>query len=307
VKSIVELGFSSLIQSTLRVIFTCMQQQLDVAVLAAGGAQGEAITAALAEAGAVVCALTRATAPFDDEDALAASLDGADVVVFTAPLDYSSAAAMYPWAVAAAASASGVQRIVFNANTRVPEGATSAVGFESRRAALEVLSSGAVPVTVVEPAIYLDNLLAPGVLLPAGEGEEGLVLRYPVPDQLPVSWLALTDLGRAVAAACLAGRPGQVLRPGPPARTANGLAAAIGSSLGTSVRFETLDPDVFEEGLALAVGAGPAAGVASIYRWLADNPDSSVMAAPVEQPEWMPVPEDAVIWASRHLRSLAPR
>ncbi|QBJ96359.1 NmrA family transcriptional regulator [Rhodococcus sp. ABRD24] len=282
-----------------------------VAVLGSAGAQGSAIADALDAAGVPTRRISRtgngsgtAAADLRDTGALTAALSGIDVAVLTLPLDFSSEAAHFARNVADAAAASGVQRIVFNTNTRIPDEITDAPGFETRRAARITLETGAVPVTIIEPAVYLDNLLAPGVLT---HSRDGSVLRYPIPEGLPVSWLAASDLGRAVAAACLNGRGGEVVRPGRAPLTPEELAGAIEGAIGTSVRFEALDPALFEQGLAAVAGPNAAAGVASIYRWLTANPGSTVMAAPAEQPAWMPQPATASAWAADFLKPVASK
>lgn len=279
------------------------QSTIHVAVLGSTGAQGAAIARALDSAGVATRRISRSgsdswAADFHDTDALKAALADIDVAVFTMPLDYSTAADRFAHNVADAAAAAGVRRIVFNTNIRIPDEITDAPGFETRRAARAVLEAGTVPVTIVEPAMYLDNLLAPGVLT---HSPDGCILHYPIPDGLPVSWLAAADLGRTVAAACLHGEGGQVLRPGLPSLTPADLAGEIGDAIGAAVRFESLDPAHFESGLAHVAGPTAAAGVASIYRWLNANPASTVMAAPTEQPDWMPAPTTVSAWAAEFL------
>ncbi|MFD3509663.1 NmrA family NAD(P)-binding protein [Nocardia sp. NPDC058666] len=275
--------------------------ELDVAVLTASGTQSTAIANALTVAGASVRALTRATAPLDSSSALAATLEGADVVVYTAPLDYTPAVAEFAANVAAAAAAAGVRRVVYNANTRIPSESTGAAGFESRRDTWQILTAGSVPVTAVEPAIYLENLLAPGVLSAEPVGG-GLVLRYPLPAQVPVSWISLADLGRVVAAACTQGRPGEIVHPGPPAITGQQLADTVATTLGVPVGFASVDPAAFERGLGIAIGAGPAAGVASIYHWLAEHPDSRAMSPdPGRRSVWLPSPTPIADWVAENL------
>ncbi|MBC7300301.1 MAG: NmrA family NAD(P)-binding protein [Nocardia sp.] len=280
--------------------------ELEVAVLTARGAQSAAVAEALTAAGTSVRALTRATAALDDPSALAAALEGADVVVYTAPLDYTPAAAEFAVNVAAAAAGAGVRRVVYNTNTRIPDEPTGAAGFETRRAAWQILTCGPVPVTAIEPAVYLENLLAPGVLS-ADTTTGGLILRYPLPAQVPVSWISLADLGRVVAGACTHGRPGEIVHPGPPAVTGPQLADTIAAALGVPVGFAALDPAVFEHGLGYAIGAGPAAGVASIYHWLAAHPGSSAMSPdPAKRPAWLPAATPVADWAAQCLTAPDP-
>lgn len=280
-----------------------------MAVLGSAGAQGSAIADALDSAGVTTRRISRTSnsswgADLGDPDALTTALAGIDVAVLTLPLNSSSDAESFAHNVAHAASSAGVRRIVFNTNTRIPDEITDAPGFETRRTARIALQSGDVPVTIVEPAVYLDNLLAPGVLT---HGDNGFVLRYPIPEDLPVSWLSAADLGQTVSAACLYGQGGQVVRPGRCPLTATELAGVIEGAIGTSVRFEALDPALFERGLAAVAGASAAAGVASIYQWLAENPSSTVMAAPTEQPSWMPRTGTASAWAAQFLQPAPSR
>ncbi len=275
-----------------------------VAVLAAAGAQGSAIVSALELAGVPARPLSRMAAPLGDRVALTEALVGVDVVVFTAPLDFTDAAAEFAPNVAAAAEAAGVQRIVFNSNTTFPAEGTGAAGFETRRAAWGALSSGAVAASMVSPAVYLENLLAPGVLSAGADGE--LVLRYPLSASTSVSWVSLADLGRAVAAAVMHGQRGECVRPGPVGGiTAAALAGELSAALGQQVRYEALDPAAFEAGLAMAIGAGPAGGVASIYQWVSEHPDSAALAAAAaDQPVWLPSSEPTADWIRPRLSAL---
>ncbi|KXP04854.1 NmrA family NAD(P)-binding protein [Tsukamurella tyrosinosolvens] len=275
-----------------------------VAVLAAAGAQGSAVVSALERAGVPTRPLSHATAPLDDRAALTEALVGVDVVVFTAPLDFADAATEFAPNVAAAAESAGVHRIVFNANTTYPTERTGAAGFETRRAAWRALASGSVAATMVSPAVYLENLLAPGVLSAGSDGE--LVLRYPLPASTSVSWLSLADLGRAVAAAVVHGQPGQCVRPGAVGGiTAATLVGELSAALGQQVRYEALDPAAFEAGLAMAIGNGPAGGVASIYQWVSAHPDSAALtAAASDQPVWLPSSEPIADWVRPRMSAL---
>ncbi len=163
-----------------------------------------------------------------------------------------------------AARAAGIRRLVYNTGTRLPETDTGVAAFDTRRAAQEALLASGLPVVVLRPAIYLDNLLAPWV---AGPLREAGVLCYPLPAGLPVAWLSHDDLAAfTVAALTLDGLDGRTLDAGgPEAVTGHELAAAFGPE----VRYTEQDLDAFESGLATALGAATAAGVAATYRWIA--------------------------------------
>lgn len=269
-----------------------------VAVLNAGGVQGRAIAGALERDGRHVVRVSRSgvggrAADLGDRAALATALAGAEVAVLTLPLDFTAAAEVFAAQVAGAAAEAGVRRLVFNANTRFPSEPTDCLGFERRRRAVETLRAADVPVTVVEPAIYLDNLLAPGVLSPDAEG--GHVLRYPLPATVPVSWTSIADLAAGLAAACAHGQGGETIRPGHSAITGDELAGELAESTGAPVRYEALDPALFEAGLAGVLGADAARGVASQYHWLSGRPASDVMAG-VATPPWWPAQDPLRHW-----------
>ncbi|AYY13080.1 NmrA family transcriptional regulator [Actinobacteria bacterium YIM 96077] len=176
--------------------------------------------------------------------------------------------ASYAEHLARAAAAAGVNRLVFNTGTGVPDVLTGVTAFETRRAAAATLLGSGVPTVVLHPLVYRENLCAPWV---AGSTVHEGVLRYPLPADLPVAWLGHDDLAAAtVAALTRDGVEGTTVRlGGPDVVTGTELAGQIGAALGRPVEYAELDVDDFERGLAYAVGADAAAGVAATYRWLA--------------------------------------
>lgn len=184
---------------------------------------------------------------------------------------------LYARNIAAAAVEAGIERLVYNANTRIPQGPTTVAAFETRRIAEEVFRNSGVPLVVVRPPVYLDNLFSPwnGPALV----DEG-VLAYPLPASAPTAWLSHRDLAEAVHAALttdgLEGRTFDI--GGARSLTGEDLAAAFSRGLGRQVRYVPLAPDVFERGLAQLIGPEGAAGVAGIYHYMATGADPLLMA-----------------------------
>lgn len=174
--------------------------------------------------------------------------------------------------VAAAAKEAGVTRIVYNTNTPVPAKVTPYAAYETRRAAEEVLCANDLPLVVLRPPVYLDNLFSPwnGPAL-INDG----VLAYPLPSDRKVAWLSHADLAAAtVAALHREGLEGQVVPlGGRDVVTGDELAAAFGEALGRHVSYVPLDVHMFEAGLKEVVGEHAAAGVSGIYKWAADGAD----------------------------------
>ncbi|MGA5130190.1 SDR family oxidoreductase [Streptomyces olivoreticuli] len=262
-------------------------------VLGASGFQGGAVARLLAEQGHAVRGFARRQVEADkavdgvtmvqgdlaDAAAVRAAFEGVTHAAVVMPLVYDRATVeTYARNIAEAAKAAGVERLVYNVNTPLPKAETPYASFETRRAAEAVLRDSGVPLVVVRPPVYLDNLFSPwnGPALV----DDG-VLAYPLPADRRVAWLSHTDLAAVVVAALDAeGLEGETLEVGG-AETVTGpeLAAAFAAALGREVSYLALDPAEFETGLGQVIGAEAAAGVAGIYRWAATGEEPELFAA----------------------------
>ncbi|MDH6579330.1 NmrA family NAD(P)-binding protein [Kitasatospora sp. MAP5-34] len=250
-------------------------------VVGAAGYQGGAVARLLAEGGHVVRGFARqpeagrpeveipgATIVYGDLGKPAEvrrAFEGITHASVVLPLVYDTETVLgFARNVAEAARAAGVRQVVYNANTRIPDGLTSHAAFETRRAAEEVLRQSGIPLVVLRPPVYLDNIFSPwtGPAL-VNDG----VLAYPLPTGARVAWLSHRDLATATVAAL--GRPELLGRTidlgGAEAVTGTELAAAFAKVLGREVGYLPLPAADFEAGLAQALGAGTAAGVAGVY------------------------------------------
>jgi NAD(P)H dehydrogenase (quinone) len=267
-------------------------------VIGAAGAQGGATARHMLRAGLAVRGMTstptglsrlpEGVEPFVADLADAARMKTAFTGVTHAsvllPMSYNPVlVASYIRNVAEAALNAGVERLAFNTGNRLPGTPTGLPAFETRRAAALTLLTSGVPTVVLRPPIYLDNLLTPWVS--DGLVREG-VLRYPLPPDLPVAWLAHQDLAAATLAALT--RPGLAGHTldlgGGDTLTGPQLAGHLGTALDRPVRYEPLDVEVFRAGLTHVLGDAAAAGVASTYRWVAIATSGASLHAPGPTP-----------------------
>ncbi|MEE1757105.1 SDR family oxidoreductase [Streptomyces sp. SP18CS02] len=268
------------------------QIPMRVAVVGAAGFQGSAVARLLAERGHRVRTLTRrpegdrpplrgvsfAAGDLGDAEDVRLLFTGATHAAVVMPLVYEPERVRgYARNIAAAAREAGLQRLVYNANTRIPAHPTGLAAFETRRLTEELLRDSGVPLVVLRPPVYLDNLFSPwnGPAL-VNDG----VLAYPLPADTPTAWISHRDLAEAVHAALTAdGVEGRTFDIGG-MRTLTGheLAREFGHGLGREVRYRSLAPSVFEREVAQMLGGAAAAGVAGVYHYMACGGDPMLLA-----------------------------
>jgi uncharacterized protein YbjT (DUF2867 family) len=176
-----------------------------VAVFSASGRPGLAQVRQLRLAGYRVRAITRRRVDaFDGVEVVAADLNnppslaracaGADAVFFTSPSFTDAAnAVVHITRVGEAAKAAGVRRLVYNTTSWHPDAPIGVPSMDGAFAKTSALRATGVPLTVVRPSLFMDNLLTrwvkPYVI---GEGE----FSYPHKPDLAVSWISLDDVAR---------------------------------------------------------------------------------------------------------------
>lgn len=275
---------------------------MTIAVFNATGAQASAIAARLAQEGDVRClsrTTTADTVAVDTTslDDITRALEGAEAAVFTAPLDYRPGVReAYAERVVRAAERAGLSQLVLNTAATVPDDNSRPVAEDLRRIR-HVFQSGAVPVTVVQPTIYLENLLGPWSL-PAIIHDG--VLASPAVANAAISYLSHAALAEFIAGAIR--RPASAGQTydigGSEPLTGPELAKIVSGVLGREVTYVPLNLDQFAEGLNAAYGSPTGDHVADGYRYLAEHPDSLARNLSV----WDTVgarPETTTAWARR--------
>jgi NAD(P)H dehydrogenase (quinone) len=247
-----------------------------IAVLNASGIQAKAIADHLGTAHAVT-RLSRAAGPglttveSESEDDLARKLEGQDAVVLTSPIDHRPGSReAYADRVTRAAERAGLSRVVLNTAAAVLDSDRPVATVLKR--VRDIVQSGAVPSTVVQPTVYLDNLLAPW-FLPAILNDG--VVAYPIAPDTAVSWISHADLARFIAAVLARSETaGRVFDIGGEALTGPELTAVVERAVGRPVAYQKLPFEPFAAGLNAGFGAPTGDDIADMYRHLQQNPEA---------------------------------
>ena len=234
---------------------------LNVTVFGASGRQGRAQVRRLLDEGYRVRAVTRGhafegrdgfgvqtrAADYNDPESVKAACEGADAVFYTAvAFSEQSKALRFTRAVAAAAKAAEVRRLVFNTSSWVPNSPIGQAGYDGRLAMEEALAASGVPLTVFRPVLFMDNLLT-GWARPfiVRDGEFVYAHR---PD-LQADWICLDDVAAFMTAALkrddLIGE--RLVIGGPERLTPTLMAATLSKILGRPIGYRALSPRAFGE------------------------------------------------------------
>ncbi len=259
-------------------------------VYGASGVQGGAVARLLTGQGKQVRTVTRnaetaialqeqgieaVVGDFSDLDALAQAHAGVDRVFLNIPVDFELPRVRQHFRHAVdAASKAGIELLVVNTSVFVPEQSTASEAIEIKRELTAYVKESGVPFIVVQPIVYMENLLIPGIL-------NNGVLAYPVPADKPIAWISAEDAAKYHVYALnhpeLAGSTLQA--PGPEALTGSQLAERFSQALGQSIAFYSLPVDSFEAAIGAMLGEQTASGLGGLYRWLGDH------TASLPQPE----------------------
>lgn len=245
----------------------------------ATGAQGTPVVAALTASGRSVRAAVRnpstytgpgtaVTVDLTDPASLVEAYRGADGVFVHLPLGTPEQQLAHALVIADAVEAARPTRVVVSTSGYTLDDPESALAVLVRR-----LTDSGVSTAVVQPRLYLENLLLPVVVGPV---KDDSVLAYPVRDDYAVSWSSHLDVADVVATllqdSTITGTVGVGALPG---LLGTDLAAGFSKHLTRPVRFESMDPDEF--GRLITPLFGPGAGpVVDSYKWRATQADEVV-------------------------------
>jgi uncharacterized protein YbjT (DUF2867 family) len=256
-----------------------------IAVFGATGKQGGAVVDSLLARGAHVRALVRspgsekaralagrgvelAHVDVGDGASLAAGLKGVAAFFFMTTPEMTMSEGPTPAEIEAetrqgvalvdAAVAAAVPHVVFS-SVGGAERESGVPHFESKRRVEEHLEKSGLRATLVRPVAFMDNFTFMGPSVENGE----MVLRWPLPDRIPLQLVAVRDIGRISASLLLgsAGAPGGAIEIAGDELTGSQIAAAFGEHAGLPARYEALPLSVL----------GKNEDAQAMFRWFAET------------------------------------
>lgn len=304
-----------------------------VAVIGASGRQGGAQVRQLAKAGFAVRALSRSADPFHgagapdtvsvvvadlyDHASLVAAFEGAEAVFHTHPLRARADRAQIAATVGAAAKVAGVNRVVWNTSSWIPDQPGDAFTYAGNTAGLNALFRSGVGATVFGSVLFMDNLLTnwarPFIV------NEGRFV-YAHRPTTEANWISLDDVARIMIHAL--DRPdmeGAWLNIGGPERlTPPRMAETLTGVLGRPVRYDACSPAEFGRHLVNAYGdemdkdegEAMAEGIGQFYEYNINAPTKPFEVDAAEMHRRIPIElETFADWAERQdwRNSNAPR
>ena len=262
-----------------------------VLVYGGTGSQGGAVVRNLLKQGHTPVVLTRspekvaeidgavaAVGDLGDTDSLKAAHENIDAVSFMVPafLADPMQAPQYARNAIDAAKHAGVDLLVYNTSGPVIEERTGNPMYDMRLDVIDYLKNSGVPYIVIQPTVYMENLLGPWTRPSVVEND---MLPYPVEENTPLGWIATDDVGKLIVAALerpeLAGQ--RIIVSGIENVTGPELAQRFSLGLGRDITYYSQPLEEF--GAALDEAFGPGAGEGGIqgYKFQRENADKLVM------------------------------
>ena len=220
-----------------------------------------------------------ATGILEDKDSLQQAYRGIERVFLVLPLEYRfDVATTQGHNAVNAARDAGVELLVFNTSTTIPDQATDVAAFEIKRNVEQHLRQSGVPYVVLRPLVYMDNLAA-SWSIPSIVHQS--VIAYPLPSEIKVSWIGLDDAAAfAITALQRPELSGSIFDiGGPEALNGQEIAERFTEVLNRPFTYQQIPIDSFEQGLNQAFGEPIGTEIAKIYRWQTAYPEEGAIDA----------------------------
>ncbi len=279
-----------------------MSNMEKIIVLGGSGDQGIPLIRALrAEKFDVTAGVRRAdamqTTPFPeiktvhadimDVDTLKLAFHGQDALITHLPFEHDrTRAKAYGRNIAEAAKTVGLKKIVFNTSCYGAKHELGITGHDGRRDIKTAIASSGVPYVFIEPAVFMNNMIAPWCKPSIVKHN---LFAYPAKPDLKISLISLDDVARLMVAAL---QNSQVNNQsftvgGPEALTGAEISKVLSQAAGRDIQFKSLSPTEFAENISeLVTGSriipegSVYEGMARFYSFYNDQPQSPLSVDP---------------------------
>lgn len=264
-----------------------------VLVYGAGGSQQFPVIQALKNKGSFVVATTNTPskvavlenagasaviANMSDKERLFEITKGIDAVSFLVPFFLSDPSDGLQYAKNAidAAVHNNVKLLVWNTSGFILPVKIGNASMDIRIDIADYLQKSGLPYIIIQPSVYAENLLGPWT---APFIREENLLTYPTPQEMPVGWVATSDVAAMVAEAIysphLAGISFRVS--GIENLKGDELAEKFSIGLGRKIRYKQMPPKEFGKILDGLLGKGAGSGAEAMYQEISDTKNYPVM------------------------------
>lgn len=216
-----------------------------------------------------------------DRHSLMQAFAGQDALAMHLPFEFDrERAAIMGENIAEAARVAGLRKIVFNTSCYVANIDLRLSAHDGRRDIIAAIAGSGVPYVIIEPMVFMENIIRPWALPAILNGG---IFAYPAKPDLRISWLCLSDVAEYMVSALLHEDliGDRIAVGGPQALRGDEVAQYLSEATGRPVRFQSLSPDEFASQMSLLVTGStevqPASiyeGMAKFYRWYNDQPQS---------------------------------
>lgn len=256
-----------------------------ILVIGATGDQGHPLLQRLEGAGLETVALLRnpealkntpfahvptVTGDLDNPGSLKAAFAGIDGIAMHLPFVFDRALAdSYGKAIAEAAVAAGVKKLVFNTSCFIADRDLDLSAHDGRRAIEARIMESGLAYAIFEPTVFMDNMIRswskPSIVTKD-------IFAYPAKPTLRINWICLDDVAAYMTAALA--KPdtpsGRYPVGGPETLVGDEVAARLSEAAGKTVTFQSLTPDEFASKMSMLVTGSPDVEPASIYDRMAE-------------------------------------
>jgi uncharacterized protein YbjT (DUF2867 family) len=255
-----------------------------ILVIGATGDQGHPLLTRLMAAGMTPVAALRNTAALQNtefadvetvqadlynKESLIAAAKGIDAIAIHLPFVFDlEKATELGNNIAAAATANGLQKIVFNTSCYVHHEDNENPAHDGRRAIERAIIGTGIDYAIFEPKVFMDNMIRswskPSIVAKG-------IFAYPAKPDLKISWICLDDVAAYMVEALERSDlpSGRFAIGGPEALVGDQVAERLSEASGKTVNFQSLTPDEFASNMSMLVTGSATIEPHSVYHGMA--------------------------------------